>query len=205
MYTAAVLNPSEYHDIYEEVALTGSWDQEIRTKAQGLLTILTSSRAIIAFITTKNVLENVRPMISKLQKRDLDIYQAYSMIDQTRERMIATRQEIEEEYSTVWYKDGTRLATILGISISALGTSRQMQRANVPSTSPREHYLRNLAIPFCDHRSAEFHNRFNPESRKTRFSCFTPRDHYRDGKCTACCGRIDVLGVRHAKRLFTAS
>ena len=38
MYTAAVLNPSEYHDIYEEVALTGSWDQETRTKAQGLLT-----------------------------------------------------------------------------------------------------------------------------------------------------------------------
>ena len=55
----AVLNPSEYYDIYEEVALTGSWDQETRTKAQGLLTNLTSSRAIIAFITTKNVLENV--------------------------------------------------------------------------------------------------------------------------------------------------
>ena len=83
--------------------------------------------------------------------------------------MIMTRQEIEEEYS-VWYKDATRLATFLGISISTPGTprsSRQMQRANVPSTSPREHYLRNLGIPFCDHRSAEFHNRFNLESRKT--------------------------------------
>ena len=148
--------------------MTGSWDQETRTKAQGLLTILTSSRAIIAFIT-KNVLENVRPMVSKLQKRDLDIYQAYSMIDQTREQMITTRQGIEEEYS-VWYKYATRLATFLGTSISAPRTpqsSRQMQRANAPSTSSWEHYLRNLAIPFCDHRSAEFHNRFNPESRQT--------------------------------------
>ena len=148
--------------------MTGNWDQETRTKAQGLLTILTSSLAIIAFITTKNVLENVRPMVSNLQKRDLDIYQAYSMIDQTRERMITTRQEIEEEYS-VWYTDATRLATLLGISISAPGTprsSRQMQRANASSTSPREHYLRNLAISFCGHLSAEFHNRFNPESRK---------------------------------------
>ena len=74
----------------------------------------------------------------------------------------------KEEYS-VWYKDATRLATLLGISISAPGTprsSRQMQIANAPSTSPREHYLRNLAIPFCDHLSAEFHDRFNPESRK---------------------------------------
>ena len=26
--------------------------------------------------------------------------------------------------------------------------------------------MSNLAIPFCDHLSAEFHNRFNPESRK---------------------------------------
>ena len=81
----AVLNPSGYHDIYEEVALTGSWDQETRTKAQGLLTSLTSSHAIIAFITIKNVLENVRPLASKLQKRNLDIYQVYSMIDQTSE------------------------------------------------------------------------------------------------------------------------
>ena len=119
----AVLNPSEYHDIYEEVALTGSWDQETRTKAQGLLTNLTSSRAIIAFITTKNVLENVRPMASKLQKRDLNIYQAYSMIDQTRERMITMKYEIEEEYS-VWYSYATRLATLLGTSISAPGTPR---------------------------------------------------------------------------------
>ena len=41
-----------------------------------------------------------------------------------------------------------------------------MQIANAPSTSPRDHYLRNLAILFCDHLSAEFHNRSNPESRK---------------------------------------
>ena len=37
---------------------------------------------------------------------------------------------------------------------------------NALSTSPREHYLRHLAIPFCDHQSVEFHKRFNPESRK---------------------------------------
>ena len=41
-----------------------------------------------------------------------------------------------------------------------------MQIANAPSTSPQEHYLRNLAILFCDHLSDEFHNRFNPETRK---------------------------------------
>ena len=62
----AELNPSEYHDIYDEVAWIGSWDQETRTKAQGLLTSLTLSHTIIAFIITKTVLENVSPMVSKL-------------------------------------------------------------------------------------------------------------------------------------------
>ena len=42
-------------------------------------------------------LENVRPMASKLQKRDSDMYQAYSMINQTRERMVTMRQKVEEE------------------------------------------------------------------------------------------------------------
>ena len=87
----AVLNPSEYHDIYEEVAWIGRWDEETMTKAQGLITSLTSSLTIIAFIMTKNVLENVRPKASKLQRRDSYIHQAYSMIDQTRERMVAMR------------------------------------------------------------------------------------------------------------------
>ena len=119
---AVLLNPSEYHDIYEEVAWTDSWDQETRTKAQGLLTRLTSSYTIIAFTITKNGLENIRPMASKLQKWDSDIYQTYS-IDQTRERMITMGQEMEEEHS-VWYKDVTRLATLLGTSISAPGTPR---------------------------------------------------------------------------------
>ena len=66
----AVQNPSDYHDIYEEVAWTGSWDEETTTKAQGLLTSLTLSHTIIPFIITKNVLENVRPMASKFQKRE---------------------------------------------------------------------------------------------------------------------------------------
>ena len=60
----------------------------------------------------------------------------------------------------MWYKDVKRLATLLGTSNPPRTprSSRQMQRANAPSTSPREHYMRNLEIPFCDHMFAEFHN-----------------------------------------------
>ena len=99
-------------------------------------------------------LQHITPMASKLQKRDLDIYQAYNMIDQTKERISAVQDEIDEEYG-VWYEDAVRLATLLG-----------RQRANAPSTSPKEYYLSNLAIPFCDHLSADFQSRFNSKSRK---------------------------------------
>jgi hypothetical protein len=163
----AILHPPNYPQIYED-SWTGSWDQETRTKAQGLLKSLESSQTIVSFIIAKNILENVRPMASKLQKRDLDIYQAYSMIDQTTDRINCMRQCIEEEFG-VWFEDATRLATLLGTSISAPRTSKsglQIHRANAPGTSPKEYYLRNLAIPFCDYLSTEFGSRFNPDSRK---------------------------------------
>ena len=49
---------------------------------------------IVAFIVTKKVLENVRPMALKIQKRELDIYQAYSMIYQMKEGISAMLEEI---------------------------------------------------------------------------------------------------------------
>ncbi|XP_021375337.1 52 kDa repressor of the inhibitor of the protein kinase-like [Mizuhopecten yessoensis] len=163
----AILDPSGYPDIYMDT-WTGSRDQETRTKAQALLASMCSSQTIIAFLVTKNALENVRPIASKLQKRDLDIHQAYGMIDQTKARIVTLRKDIEEEFS-VWFEDATRLATLVGIPISAPRapkSARQLHRLNAPSTTPSEYFLRNVAIPFCDHLSSEFANRFTPETRK---------------------------------------
>ena len=58
-------------------------------------------------------------MASKLQKQEMDIYQAYNMIDQTKERISAMRDEIDKEYD-VWYEDASCLATFLGTSISGI-------------------------------------------------------------------------------------
>ena len=88
------------------------------------------------------------------------------MIDQTKERISAMRNEIDQEYD-VWYEDASRLATLLGTSISMPRlplTARQ--RSNAPSTSRKEYYLRNLTIPLCDHLSSDFQSRFNSENRK---------------------------------------
>ena len=117
--------------------------------------------------------------------------------------MITMRQDIEEVYC-VLYKDAIRLATLLGTSISAPRTprsSRQMQRTNAP-THP--HGSTTYAIWQSRFLTTDFHNRFNPESRKCIeiLALLCSQYHYRDGKCTTCYGRIDVLGVRHAKGLL---
>lgn len=50
-----------------------NWDRESRIKAQGLLSTLLSSAFMMAFFIAKNVLDLVKPLAVKLQKRDLDI------------------------------------------------------------------------------------------------------------------------------------
>ena len=136
----AILNLSEYHDIYEEVALTGSWDQETRTKAQGLLTSLTSSRATIMRLKRHEIEEEY----SVWYKKEYIVWYKEEYIVWYKEEYIVWYKEeysvwykeeysvwYKEEYSvwykeeySVWYKDATCLATLLGTSISAPGTPR---------------------------------------------------------------------------------
>lgn len=56
------------------------WDTETGAKAQGLLHALKDPRILVAFIVTKNVLEIIKPIAIKLQKKDEDIVYAYNLI-----------------------------------------------------------------------------------------------------------------------------
>jgi len=68
----AVLAPRDYLEIYT------SWQvvcyAESRTQSQGLLSNLISFQTINALLIAKNFLESVSPIVTKLQKRDLDIF-----------------------------------------------------------------------------------------------------------------------------------
>jgi hypothetical protein len=80
----AILFSKEHTDIYKEGEKVFSWDTETRTKAQGLLSSLKNFANILAIVVARNELHTVKPMASKLQKRDFDVYQAYTLIDETR-------------------------------------------------------------------------------------------------------------------------
>ena len=52
---------------------------------------------IFTFLITKNSLGTLKPIAAKLQKKDQDVFQAYSMIDDTIKAVARVRSNIEEE------------------------------------------------------------------------------------------------------------
>ena len=161
----AIVTPSQFEDIYE--GGTWSWDRESRIKAQGLSHTLRSFEFIVAFLTAKNTLETVKGLATKLQKSDLDIYEAYSSIDNTIGRIQRFRDNVEAEF-----KETFQLAEALSEKVGGSGsmmpriaTGRQRHRDNAPAETPEIYYCRNVQIPFLDHLLLQMNDRFSQESR----------------------------------------
>ena len=118
----AILMSKLHPEVYEEGDWPTQWDQETRTKAQGLLASLRNFSNIVAFIVARNELHTVKPMATKLQQRDLDVYEAYALIDRTRAKITNMRSDIHEEF-TVWFREASLVAEKVGSSIGLLEKS----------------------------------------------------------------------------------
>jgi len=70
-----------------------AWDRETRVKSQGIVKCQKSMEYIVAFLVAKNVLETVKPLGSKLQKRNQDVYKAFGMIE-------SVKSDIKEMWKT---------------------------------------------------------------------------------------------------------
>ena len=114
----------------------------------------------------KNALEVVKVLATKLQKKDQDIYQAYSLIDEVLDRTDSLRENVEEEFKD-WFREAEQLAESLDVEITILRlTGRQRHWANAPSSTPEDYCRKNVAIPFLDHLKEQMHARFSEENRK---------------------------------------
>ena len=56
------------------------WDAQTKIISQGLLTSLMSFQFLVTFVCVKSILETVRPLATKFQKCDLDVYEARNLI-----------------------------------------------------------------------------------------------------------------------------
>ena len=78
----AIISPHEYPELTSSTG-NWNWDKDSIVNAQGLTASLLSFQTVAVFITTKNILDEVKALASKLQKRDQDIFEAYMMVVQS--------------------------------------------------------------------------------------------------------------------------
>ena len=79
---------------------------ETKTKAQGLLANLKTFGFILTFLIMKNSLGTLKPIPAKLQKRNQDVFQDYSTIDEAIKAVARVESNIEEECHE-WFEDAS--------------------------------------------------------------------------------------------------
>ena len=92
----AIVDHQSHPHVYSSLSFT--WDRETKSKAQGLLANLKIFRFIFTFLIPKKSLKTLKPIAAKLQKKDQDVFQAYSMIDDTIKAIAKVRSNKEEEF-----------------------------------------------------------------------------------------------------------
>ena len=68
----------------------------------------------MVFVATKNILDEVKALASKLRKRDQDIFEANMMVDEVIGNIKSVRKNIDSDFQ-VWYKQILDLNEKLGI------------------------------------------------------------------------------------------
>lgn len=158
----AIISPHEYPDLASQDG-NWNWDRDTKVKAQGLKASLSSFQTIAVFIITKNVLDEVKVISSKLQKREQDVYDAYKMITTVIENINSTRNNIDTIFD-LWYGEVLTLGEHVGVTESVpRKTSLQRNRTNVPSDTPCDYYKRAIAIPLLDSLYSQMKERFSAE------------------------------------------
>ena len=87
-----IVDHESHPHVYSSLLFT--WDRETKTKVLGLLANLKTFGFVFTFLMTKNSLGTLKPIAAKLQKKDQDVFQAYSMIYDTVKAVARVRSNI---------------------------------------------------------------------------------------------------------------
>jgi len=87
---------------FKEEGHNWQWDRETLTRAQGMVTSLQKFGNIVAFVILKNSLDYMKGLAAKLQKRDMDVREAYKMVDDVIYSIQHVRSTIDDMFIN-WY------------------------------------------------------------------------------------------------------
>ena len=154
-YIGCKLHLHEYGELYAD------WDVNSRSDAQQILHGITNFSFIVVFLTIYQYLSHLSGITIKLQSRAIDVYEAFEMIEDIRKVYKNERDNVDGGFQII-YDQAVRMADKVGCIVSAPRTvGRQQHRSNVSSTTPIEHYKRNVAIPFLDHVLTHLNEQFS--------------------------------------------
>ena len=122
-------------------------------------------------MTLKNVLQPLRGITAKLQKCDLDIYEAFCNIDSDIDDVTSNRLNIDTRYP-IWYQEISKSAG--GEETLPRIVAKQLHRANHPANMAFEFYRLSFVIPFIDEVLAQLKNHFSVKETKANIL----RDYY---------------------------
>jgi len=132
-----------------------NWGTDSKSKANSLLHAVSNFEFIIPQITMMKCLSILKPLSIKLQKRDIDVYEAYSHIRDLKGELQDIRADIEK-YCSDWYSMATTTARKANIKPSMPRiVGRQQHRSNVEAGTPKDYYKIALTIPLLDHLISE--------------------------------------------------
>ena len=100
-----------YKHLEEKYNKNWTWDEETKIKAQGLFAATKSFEHILAFSLVFNGLEPLKPLVTKLQKRNLDIYKAYQMTDNVIFELKGFRDNVDIEFKN-WFNFAVKLGEV---------------------------------------------------------------------------------------------
>ena len=112
-----------------------------------LLHAVSNFEFIITQITTMKCLSILKPLSIKLQKRDIDVYEAHNHIKDLKGELQDIRGDIDK-YCSDWYGMAKTTARKANIEPSMPRVvAGQQHRSNVEAGTPKDYYKRVLTIP----------------------------------------------------------
>ena len=180
----SICNPHLYEDFYKclenETIENWCWDSESINKAQGLFAVCRKFDHIIAFPVLFHGLEPTKPLVTKLQKRNQDVYQAYCMIDKVLRVLRDIQLNIDTEFK-VWLTFAVDMAKSVGVEPSLPRTARcwSRYRNNVPGEDSETYYRRSIAIPVMNDLITNFRDQMSDRNHTEIFAllpsiCLSP-------------------------------
>ena len=131
----------------------------------GLRHTIISNESIFSFVCAKEVLEPMRPLVTALQGRLVEVYFGFQKTEEISKCYTEIRNAIDAWFRRM-YQKALSLSELVGWSEERPRVcSRKRNRESYPAESAAQYWKRTVAIPFLDVICSELKSRFSKEKR----------------------------------------